>query len=144
MLRSRSRSRAVVLAIAVSLLGTSLTGCTNAKLRVALLGFGNGRGIAGLWFFRLEGGTYKRICRFDISDPYLSDGVEVVDYSQTCLDGRKAAPWQAVVQRAPSNPANVWLDLVYRRNADEAKAPHRATAFNEFGESPLSASGLAL
>lgn len=140
----RLRSRAVVLAIAVSLLGTPLTGCTSAKLRVVLPDFRDGRDIVGLWFFRLEGGTYKRICRFVLSDPYFSDGVEVVDYSQICRDGRKAAPWQAVVERSRGNPAHVRLELIYRRNANEPKVPHRATAFNEVGESALSTTSIAL
>jgi hypothetical protein len=134
-------SRLVVFAIAAALLIAPLTGCNVSKVRVRLPAFGTGN-VDGLWFWRLEGSSYKRICRFDLSHAYFSGGREVVDYSQSCLDGRQGAPWQAVVERLPTNPQTVTLELQYRRSG--AATSHRATTFNQRGESALSTAALSL
>jgi hypothetical protein len=135
-----SATRAIVFTLAAALLSVPLTGCNTSHVRVRLLSFGNGN-TDGLWFWRLENGSYRRICRVNLSNPYLSGGVEVVDYQQTCNDGRTSAPWQATVKRL-SNPANVELTLTYRRGG--SPAAHRASAFNQNGESPLSTTSLQL
>jgi hypothetical protein len=136
-----SGSRLVVFALAAAMLVAPLTGCNVSKVRVRLPAFGTGN-VDGVWFWRLEGSSYKRICRFDLSDSYFSGGREVVDYQQTCLDGRQGAPWQAVVERLPTNPQTVTLALTYRRSG--AATSHRATAFNQSGESALSTAALSL
>lgn len=139
----RIGSRAVVLAFAAALLVAPLTGCTTLKVTVRLPGFANGS-VDGLWFWRLEGGSYKRKCRINLSNPFVSGGREVVNYTQSCVGGgATSAPWQAVVQRQSSNPTTVTLVLVYRRGGSAA-APHRASAFNTSGESALSTASLSI
>jgi hypothetical protein len=131
-----------VVAFAVALLSVPLTGCDTAPLRVRLTDFGNGN-VDGLWFWRLQSGSYHRICRIDLSNAYVSGGKEVVDYKQTCLDGRSSsAPWQAIVKRSSSNPKFVELAITYRRAG--TLAAHRASAFNQEGESALSSTALSL
>lgn len=138
----RSGTRAVVFAFAAALLAAPLTGCNTAPVRVRLANFGSGN-VDGLWFWRMQAGKYQRICRINLSNAYFSGGAEVVDYRQTCLDGRSSsAPWQALVKRSPSNPQTVELTLTYRR-AGSAVA-HRASAFNQEGESALSNASLQL
>jgi len=127
--------------LAAALLALPLTGCNTAQVRVQLVSFGNGNA-DGLWFWRLENGSYRRICRIDLSNTYFSGGAEVVNYKQTCLDGRSAsAPWQATVKRL-ANPVNVELTLTYRRAG--TLVAHRASAFNQDGESALSTASLQL
>jgi hypothetical protein len=136
-----SGTRAIVLALAVALLAVPLTGCNTAKVSVRLLSFGNGN-TDGLWFWRLENGSYKRICRIVLGNPYVSGGVEVVNYQQSCVDGRSSTvAWQATVKRL-SNPANVELTFTYQRAG--SPTTHRATAYNADGESPLSSTTLKL
>lgn len=133
-------SRVVVLVFAAALLAAPLTGCDTAPVRVRLANFGSGN-VDGLWFFRLQSGTYQRICRIDLSNPYVSGGTEVVDYQQVCLDGRaSSAPWQAVVERVTAQ--TVELRFVYRRAGQPVA--HRASAFNQHGESALSSVSLRL
>lgn len=134
-------ARAIAIALAAASFALPLAGCEVLTVRVRLPAFGSGN-VDGIWFWRLEGGSYRRICRFDLSDSYVSGGREVVDYAQTCLDGRQGAPWQAVVERLPNDPQTVTLALSYRRSSQGAT--HRATAFNQDGESALSASTLLL
>lgn len=137
------RSRAWVSVWAAALLVVPLGGCNTSQVRVRLPGFANGN-TDGIWFWRLEGSTYKRICRFDLSNAYVSGGKEVVDYQQSCLDSRPAsAPWQATVERLPGDTQTVTLVLTYQR-AGTATAPHRASAFNPAGESALSTGTLGL
>jgi hypothetical protein len=131
----------VSLVLGVALLAAPLTGCNTSKVRVRLDGFANGT-VDGLWFWRLENGSYRRICRIDLSNPYFSGGAEVVDYKQTCVDGRSASvPWQAEIKRL-SNSQNVEITLTYRR-AGQLTA-HRASAFNQYGESALSSASVQL
>lgn len=137
----QSGSRAIVFALAAALLAVPLTGCSTSQVRVRLASFGNGN-TDGLWFWRLENGSYKRICRINFSNTYVSGGAEVVDYKQTCVDGRSAsAPWQATVKRL-SNPSNVELTITYRRAG--TLVAHRASSFNQNGESALSTTALQL
>ncbi|MEB2343594.1 MAG: hypothetical protein OZ948_02510 [Deltaproteobacteria bacterium] len=136
----RLGSRGGVFVFAAALLAAPLSGCDTAPVRVRLTHFGSGN-VDGLWFWRLQGGTYQRVCRIDLSDPYVSGGAEVVDYRQTCLDGRSSsAPWQAAVERVGSQ--TVELRLTYRRAG--TLAAHRASAFNQHGESALSSASLSL
>lgn len=130
------------LVVALALLVAPITGCDTRTIQVRLPGFGAGR-TDGIWLWRLEAGSYRRICRFDLSDPYSSGGAEVLVYWQSCTDGRPSSPaWQASVERLPSDPSTVTLVLIYRPNG--SLAPHRATAFNAAGESALSSTSLTL
>jgi hypothetical protein len=139
----QSRSRLVVFTIAAALLVAPLTGCNTSKIRVRLPGFAKGN-VDGLWFWRLESGAYRRICRFDFSNAYVSGGREVVDYAQSCLDGRPAsAPWQATVERVAGDTNTVDIEITFRRTGKE-KVAHRASAFSGAGESALSKAALKL
>ena len=132
----------LALSLALALLVAPITGCQLSTVRVQLPLFGSGD-VDGIWLWRLGAASYERVCRFDLSDAYLSGGREVVTYRQTCLDGRPAsARWQATVERLPSNPSTVTLVLIHQQFG--AVTPHRASAFNEAGESALSTSTLAL
>jgi len=140
----KSGSRTVVLALAAALLAVPLGGCDIAQIRVRLPAFASGN-VDGIWLWRLASGGYQRICRYDLSNAYFSGGREVVDYRETCLDGRNATPlWQATVERLPGDPQTVTLALVHRRGATTTGSPHRASAFNASGESALSTGWLAL
>lgn len=129
------------LLVAAALLLTPTMACNPKTIRVQLPAFGSGD-VDGIWLWRLESSGYQRACRFDLSNPYLSGGREVVDYRQICADGRSSAAWQATVERLPSNPATVTLALLFQPVG--ALAPHRATSFNAAGESVLSSSMLSL
>lgn len=137
----RSCLRVASLVLGVALLGAPLTGCNTSQVRVRLNGFANGK-VDGLWFWRLENGSYRRICRIDLSNPYFTGGTEVVDYKQTCVDGRSASvPWRAQIKRL-SDSQNVEITLTYRR-AGQLTA-HKASAFNQDGESALSSTSVQL
>lgn len=111
-------------------------------LRVELAAFGTGA-TDGLWLWKSSGTSYVRKCRIDISDPFVSGGREVVSSLQSCPDGRpQSVPWLADVERLPGKPSTVRLALVDQRAG--TVAPHRATAFNEAGESLLSNTSLML
>ena len=128
--------------VSFAMLVAPLTGCQASSVRVRLLAFANGD-VDGLWFWQNVDGTYKRACRFDFSNVYVSGGREVVDYTQTCTNGVKGAPWQATVERNTSNWATVDLRLSYRPAGDK-KRQHRASAFNRSGESGLSSASILL
>jgi len=132
----------LALSLALALLVAPITGCQPSTVRVQLPLFRSGE-VDGIWLWRLGAAGYERVCRFDLSDAYLSGGREVVTYLQTCLDGRPAsAQWQATVERLPSDPSTVTLVLLHQPFG--AVATHRASAFNGAGESALSTSTLAL
>jgi hypothetical protein len=132
----------LALLLALALLVAPITGCQTSTIRVQLPLFRSGD-VDGIWLWRLEAAGYERVCRFDISDAYLSGGREVVTYLQTCLDGRPAsAQWQATVERLPSSPNTVTVVLLYQPFG--AVATHSASAFNRAGESALSTSTLTL
>src|SRR5262245_14955948 len=83
-----------------SVLGGSLLGCSPPIVKVELRGFGYGA-VDGLWFYRNQGSGYQRVCRYDLSNTFWQGGVELVEYRQSCNDGRPASPaWDAVVKRS--------------------------------------------
>ena len=128
--------------VALALCAVPLVACKPFTLRVELAAFGTGA-TDGLWVWKSSGTSYVRQCRIDISDPFVSGGREVVSSLQSCLDGRpQSVPWLADVERLPAKPSTVRLVLVYQRAG--AVAPHRASAFNEAGESLRSSTSLML
>lgn len=119
-----------------SLCAAVLMACTAGSVRVELGDFGLGE-TDGIWLWKAEGTSFVRQCRIDISDPFLQDGREVVSYLQSCLDDRpESVEWLADVERQPDDSATVQLVLLYQRYGHQV--PHRATAFNNAGESVLS------
>jgi hypothetical protein len=129
-------------AVTLALCAVPLMACKPFSVHVQLAGFGAGA-TDGLWLWKKSGESFVRQCRIDISDPYFSGGREVVSYLQSCVDGRtQSIPWIANVERLPSIPTTVRLEIVYQRAGATAK--HRASAFNAAGESPLSKSTLML
>jgi hypothetical protein len=136
------RAPVIVIAIAAALLAAPMTGCDVFTVTVELPGFHSGD-VDSLWFWRANGTGWERICRFDLSDVFVDAGVEQVRYQQTCLDGRPAsAMWQAKVERLPSDPGTVVLQLVYQRSGTPTE--YRASAVNVDGESALSSTSLTL
>jgi len=125
------------LALAFAIGFGSLVGCSAPLLKIQLPGFYNGS-VDGVWLWRrLASGYYQRVCRIDFSNAYVAGGTEIVDYQQTCLDGRPPSPpWSAPVARLPGNYSTVTLGLMYRRNG--VPLTHKASAFNAAGESALS------
>jgi hypothetical protein len=119
-----------------------LLACATTALRVELAEFASGS-TDGIWLWKYVSGSYVRQCRIDLSDPFLSDGREVVSYLQSCLDDRPSSVvWTAEVEHAEDDPATVRLVLVYQRYG--AAEQHRASAFNAAGESALSSTSLML
>jgi hypothetical protein len=125
-----------------SLCAVVLMACTAASVRVELGHFGLGT-TDGIWLWKAEGTSYVRLCRIDISDPFVQNGREVVSYLQSCLDDRpESVEWLADVERQPDDSATVQLVLLYQRYGN--RIPHRATAFNDAGESVLSTASVLL
>lgn len=136
------KGRWIRVSVLLALCALPLVGCKPFTMRVELPAFGTGA-TDGLWLWKVSGFYYSRQCRIDISDPYVSGGREVVSYLQSCLDGRPTSVhWVANVERQPSDPSTVQLVLVFQRAG--AEALHRATAFNEAGESGFSSTALKL
>ena len=130
-------ARRGALAIALALLVLSAAGCSFESLQIRLSSFGQGQ-VDGIWLWRLQPtGSYARECRFQISDPYLQHGEEVVAYDQVCSDGVTGTRFEAQVQRQAGNPASVTLLLWFEPIASTS-GTYRATAYNAAGESAMS------
>ena len=128
--------------LSLSLCAVALMACTAASVRVELEDFGLGA-TDGIWLWKAEGTSFVRQCRIDISDPFVQDGREVVSYLQSCLDDRpESVEWLADVERQSDDSATVQLVLLYQRHGQ--LEPHRATAFNDAGESILSIGSVLL
>jgi hypothetical protein len=134
--------RSLGLVVVAAVLGSFVTSCQANTIKVRLRDFGNGN-VDGLWLWRQNGSAYQRVCRIDVSNPFVAGGQEQVEYQQTCLDGRPSSPaWRASVKRLATNPTNATLTFLYQRFG--AQAMHRASAFNRWGESARSSTTLTL
>lgn len=132
------------LAFSLALLLLPIGGCTPKLLRIQLGAFRLGD-VDGIWIWRRSptSGRYTRSCRVAISDPYQQNGVEVVSYVESCLNGLTGAPMQAQVARLASDPDTVSLNLVVEPPSP-ALSIYRASSFNAAGESALSAASVQL
>jgi len=132
-------SFALVLAIGFG----STVGCSAPVVRIQLPGFANGN-VDGIWLWRqLSSGYFQRVCKIAFSEPYTKSGVELVDYQQTCLDGRLKTPtWSAPVMRSAGNPDTVTLALIVR--GSNPPFTNKASSYNAAGESALSTSTIKL
>jgi hypothetical protein len=128
-----------------TLLALFVLGCgAPVTIHIRLPGFGAGA-VNGIWLWKLTPAGFVRACRFDISDPSLQGGKEMVSYQQSCSDGRpqpQGLVWEAVVTRLASSPSTAELVLSYLPYG--AQALYKASAFNSAGESTLSSTVLVL
>ncbi len=128
--------------LTLSLCAVVMMACSAASVRVELGEFGLGM-TDGIWLWKAEGDSFVRQCRIDISDPFVTEGREVVSYLQTCLDDRpESVEWLATVKRRADDSETVQLVLLYQSYG--SAVAHRATAFNDAGESALSTGSLFL
>jgi hypothetical protein len=121
----------------------STFGCSAPLIRIELPGFAKGN-VDGVWLWRqLASGYFQRVCKITFSDPYMKNGAELVDYQQTCLDGRPKTPqWSAPVTRAAGNPDTATLSLIIQ--GSKPPFTNKASAYNAAGESALSTSTVQL
>ena len=89
---------------------------------------------------RGSGGEFARDVEIQLGEPYVENGVELVEY--TMIDAATQAEFQfaAPVVRNDANPDRAELDLFTLLWA--ASGTYRASTYNDFGESPLSAQTL--
>ena len=125
------------LALALALLLLPAAGCSLKPLQVRLAGFGSGN-IDGIWLWRRQSsGAYTRACRFEISDPYPLNGIEIISYDQTCPGGgANGTPMLAQIRRQAGDPSTITVSLLFQTSG--AVAAYRATAYNAAGESTMS------
>jgi len=136
--------RGVVLTL--SLLSAPMLGCEMKTIEVQMPGFGAGD-VDGIWLWKPDpstAGRWKRVCRIDFTERTITQQGETLEYVQNCINGRvrRGVVLPAPVDRLAGDPATVVVELIYLRYEDSGQ--YRATAFNENGESPLSASSLTL
>jgi len=129
--------------LALSLLSIPMLGCELKTIQVQLPGYGNGA-VDGLWLWKQIGGQWTRVCRIDFTDRRMTPKGERLAYVQNCINGkvRRGLVFPTLIERLASNPSTITVELIYLRY--EPAGTYRATAFNESGESPLSASSLLL
>jgi hypothetical protein len=131
-------------ALALALLSAPLlTGCEMKSIQIQLPGYGNGA-VDGIWLWKQSAGAWQRVCRIDFTDRRMTVHGERLSYVQNCINGkvRRGVVLATAVDRLAGNPTTITIDLVYLRYEDPGT--YRATAFNEAGESPLSATSLPL
>jgi hypothetical protein len=134
--------RGVVLALCL-LSAPMLLGCEVKTFQVQLPGYGNGE-IDGIYLWKQVSGKWTRICRIDFTDRRMTAQGETLSYVQNCIQGkaRRGIVFPTQIARQAANPSTITIDLMYLRYEDPGT--YRATAFNEAGESPLSATSLPL
>jgi hypothetical protein len=140
-LRTRFVRSAVV---ALSLLSLPLlTGCEVRTLQIQLPGYGEGS-IDGIWLWKRISGTWTRVCRIDFTDHRVTQQGEELEYAQMCVNGvvTRGFKFPTPIIRAADSPSTITVELVYLRYEDAGN--YKATAFNAFGESPLSSTYLPL
>ena len=131
------------LAFSLALLLLPAANCSVKALKIQFAGFAQGN-IDGIWLWRRQStGSYSRVCKITISDPYRSNGTEVVSYDQTCPGGgANGTPMMAQVQRLASDPNTVTMVLMFQTNG--TIGTYKATAYNAAGESGLSSGTVKL
>jgi hypothetical protein len=132
-------------ALCCAALMLAMGGCPGfKKVHLQLTAFGSGD-VDGIWLWRQgSSGSYTRLCRFQISNPYPQGGVELVSYDQLCLDGSlRTIPMQAQIVRTAADPNTITVRLEYQPG-NRAVTTFRATAYNAAGESGLSSGVIRL
>lgn len=134
--------RSVVLALSLFSLPV-LSGCELRTFYIQLPGYGNGT-IQGLWLWKQVSGRWTRVCRIDFTDRRITEQGETLFYAQNCVDGKvkRGIGLSSPIARGRTDAATITVELVYLRYEDAGS--YRATAFNAYGESPLSSSSLPL
>jgi hypothetical protein len=129
--------------VALALLAVPMMGCELRRVQLQLPGFGNGQ-VEGLWLWKQVNGEWTRVCRIDFTDRRITEQGETLFYVQNCVKGqvRRAVVLPAPVDRPPGDPMTINVELIYLRY--EPPGTYRATAFNAFGESALSATSSTL
>jgi len=134
----RPRSRRLARLLAFALVCAPLSGCNIVLLSVRIPDFDQ---VQGLWLWRLSPtGEYQRSGRIQFSTLEAVARGEALDYRETCANGVSGLANQAALQRAPNDPNTVTLSLHYL--SCEQPGTYRASAFNQAGESALSATTL--
>lgn len=120
-----------------------LLGCEMKVIQVQLPGYGSGE-VDGIYLWKQIAGKWTRICRIDFTDHRMTNQGERLSYVQNCIQGRtrRGVVLPTPVERLAGDPETIVIDLIYLRYEDPGT--YRATAFNESGESPLSATALPL
>lgn len=142
--RRRSRlARCAVVALALLSLPL-LTACEVRTIQVQLPGYGDGD-IDGIWLWKkVSGGAWTRICRIDFLDRKVDAQGEQLEYAQMCVNGTfaQALRFPTPITRSSATPSTITVELVYLRY--EPAGTYKVTAFNAYGESPLSSGSLPM
>jgi hypothetical protein len=130
-------------ALVPALLLLPLGGCAACLLRIEVPGFGDGT-VEGVWLWRLSTvtGQYERSSRLVFSAPVLGPDGETVDFALQCVNGSPSSQASATVEPSSSDPTTATLSLYYT-SCDGLPGTYRASAYNEAGESALSATTLS-
>jgi hypothetical protein len=127
----------VARALAIALLlctGLALHGCRKtAVVHLRLPDFGE---IGGVWLWRQGANGYERHVRYVFQGITVQSGTEVLQYTVEAPDV-PLAEWSGVVESDPYVADAVQVRLVLP--VDPSPALWRATSWNGFGESELSA-----
>ena len=129
--------RVAVTGVAAALL-LSVSGCSWVTFTVGILDFDTSQ-VEGLWLWRADSsGAFQHAARFDFSAPQMEGSSEIMDYVISVPGSTGGLPAQVSVQRAPADPNQVTLVLLYPRG--ETSGVYRVSSFNAAGESALSTS----
>jgi hypothetical protein len=129
--------------LAAALLSLALGGCESTELTIEIPSFGDGN-VEGLWLWKLSEttGQYERSGRIALSAPQSGPEGETLDYLEDCSNGRGGIGHRTWLERSPGDPATVTVALVYIP-CDGLGGTYRASAYNQAGESALSATAIA-
>ena len=125
------------LGIALVLMVALLTGCEFKTVKVRLTDLDRTE-VQGLHFWRLSEATgeFVRDGTVLLSPIEREDGHEIVHFTLVQPDGQMGLSGPAVLERDARDLSQGTLEIVYQRMG--APAWVRVSAFNDYGESPLS------
>ena len=132
----RSNIRLFVLLFA-ALAMLPLGGCElGTQFRIVIPDFESAE-VEGIWIWREDaGGDFARDVEIKLGEPFVEDGVELVEYTFVDPDTEFELQFAAPVVRDAVNPDQAELDLFALLWA--GVGTFKASTYNEFGESPLS------
>ena len=122
--------------LASALVCLAFAGCEITVLTIQIADFDE---VEGLWLWRLSdtSGSYERSGQIQLSQVDGSQG-GVVAYRETCANGTVGISNQASVSRPDGDPTTATLALPYL-SCEGPGGTYRASAYNQAGESALSA-----